>query len=58
VIGSGLRAAVRASDGVVEALESTNPTHALIAVQWHPEDGKANAEDRARLLWVAHGTSR
>lgn len=35
VLGKGLRAAGRASDGVVEALESEDGK--LLAVQWHPE---------------------
>ncbi|GAA1219287.1 gamma-glutamyl-gamma-aminobutyrate hydrolase family protein [Rhodoglobus aureus] len=53
-IGSGLRAAGRAADGVIEALESTNPAHSLIGVQWHPEDSESNADDRARLFgWLS-----
>lgn len=52
-IGRGLRAAGVAADGVVEALESTNPAHPLIAVQWHPEDSESNTDDRERLFgWL------
>ena len=35
VLGKGLKATGRASDGVVEALESEN--RRMLAVQWHPE---------------------
>lgn len=38
VAGEGLRIAARCpEDGVVEALEGTNPDHFVLAVQWHPE---------------------
>jgi len=37
-IGSGLRISARcAEDGIIEALEGTDPGHLVIAVQWHPE---------------------
>lgn len=37
-IGDGLRVAARCpEDGVIEALESTDPEHHVLAVQWHPE---------------------
>jgi putative glutamine amidotransferase len=36
--GEGLRIVARcAEDGVVEALEGTDPQHFVLAVQWHPE---------------------
>jgi putative glutamine amidotransferase len=37
-LGTGLRAAATAADGVVEAIEATDPAVWLVAVQWHPED--------------------
>lgn len=36
-VGEGLRVAATAVDGVVEALESTDPMWDALAVQWHPE---------------------
>lgn len=39
VIGDGLRIAARANDGVIEAIEGTDPRHWVMAVQWHPERG-------------------
>jgi putative glutamine amidotransferase len=37
-VGTGLRIVGRcAEDGIVEALEGTDPDHFVIAVQWHPE---------------------
>ncbi|MGJ8720235.1 MAG: gamma-glutamyl-gamma-aminobutyrate hydrolase family protein [Salinibacterium amurskyense] len=53
VVGAGLTATGRAADGVVEAVESTDPTSPLIAVQWHPEDDKASERDRELLFgWL------
>jgi putative glutamine amidotransferase len=38
VIGDGLRAVARSpEDGVIEAVEGTDPRHFVLAVQWHPE---------------------
>lgn len=54
VIGSGLWATGRATDGIIEALENVDPAAPLVAVQWHPEDSESNAEDRARLFgWLS-----
>jgi putative glutamine amidotransferase len=37
-IGDGLRISARcAEDGIVEAIEGTQPGHFVLAVQWHPE---------------------
>jgi putative glutamine amidotransferase len=37
-IGQGLRLVARCpDDGIIEALEGTEPDHFVIAVQWHPE---------------------
>jgi putative glutamine amidotransferase len=44
-LGSGLRVAARAPDGVIEAVESTDPNWFCIGVQWHPESETASALD-------------
>jgi putative glutamine amidotransferase len=37
-VGDGLRVVARsAEDGIIEALEGTEPEHFVLAVQWHPE---------------------
>ncbi len=37
-VGDGLQVTARsAADGIIEAVESTNPDHFLLGVQWHPE---------------------
>jgi putative glutamine amidotransferase len=37
-MGRGLRIAARCpDDGIIEALEGTDPNHFVLAVQWHPE---------------------
>ena len=40
IVGDGLRVSARcAEDGVIEAVEGTDPEHFVLAVQWHPERG-------------------
>ena len=50
-LGEGLEVTARAADGCVEAVE--DPNHAIVAVQWHPED-RAETEpvDSALFDWV------
>ena len=36
-IGSGLRLAARAPDGVIEAVEGDSSDHFVVGVEWHPE---------------------
>jgi putative glutamine amidotransferase len=45
LVGSGLRVGARAPDGVIEAIESTDPNWFCIGVQWHPESDTASALD-------------
>jgi putative glutamine amidotransferase len=43
--GAGLRVAARAPDGVIEAVESADPSWFCVGVQWHPESETASALD-------------
>lgn len=45
-LGKKLRVAARAPDGVVEAIETTDPTWFCVGLQWHPEDDTASALDK------------
>lgn len=45
-LGKGLRSGALAPDGLIEAIESTNPDWFLVGVQWHPESDSASALDR------------
>jgi len=50
-IGDGLRVAARCpQDGVIEAVEGTDPEHFVVAVQWHPERGFENDSPSRRLF--------
>jgi putative glutamine amidotransferase len=44
-LGKRMRVAARAPDGVIEAIESTDPTWFCVGVQWHPEAETASALD-------------
>jgi putative glutamine amidotransferase len=44
-VGEGLRAGALAPDGVIEAVESTDPDWFCVGVQWHPESETASALD-------------
>lgn len=55
-LGVGLRATGWAEDGVVEALESSDPAEWLVGVQWHPEDLAPGAPDEGLFrAFVAAG---
>jgi putative glutamine amidotransferase len=43
--GTGLRVCATAPDGVIEAVESTDPQWFCVGVQWHPESETASALD-------------
>ena len=44
-IGKRMRIAAKAPDGVIEAIESTDPNWFCVGVQWHPEADTASALD-------------
>ena len=54
-VGRGLRVTGRSEDGIIEALEPTDPAWWMIAVQWHPEELTATPEDWDRRLFAAFG---
>ncbi len=37
IVGEGLRAVAWSPDGIIEAIETTDPNRFLFGVQWHPE---------------------
>jgi putative glutamine amidotransferase len=52
-IGDGLRIAARCpEDGIIEALEGTDPEHFVLAVQWHPERS-VNEDEPSRAIFRA-----
>lgn len=48
-LGTGLSAAARAADGIVEATQRVDNTW-IVGVQWHPEEAQANKGDRDVLF--------
>jgi putative glutamine amidotransferase len=44
-LGKRMRVAAKAPDGVIEAIESTDPNWFCVGVQWHPECDTASALD-------------
>lgn len=44
-VGTNLRVAARAPDGVIEAIEAVDPGWFCVGVQWHPEASSASALD-------------
>jgi putative glutamine amidotransferase len=44
-MGKRMRVAAKAPDGVIEAIESTDPNWFCVGVQWHPEADTASALD-------------
>lgn len=55
--GSGLRITAKCTDGIVEAVESTDPAWWMVAVQWHPEDLTRTVEDADRRLFAAFASA-
>ena len=58
-VGDGLRVVARCpEDGVIEAIEGTNASHFVLAVQWHPErtfDDEASSRALFRAFVKAAG---
>lgn len=52
-VASGLTVVARSPDGIIEAVEATDPAWWLMAVQWHPEELTATIEDWDRRLFAA-----
>lgn len=51
--GAGLRIVARSpQDGIIEALEGTEPEHFVLAVQWHPERS-VDADEPSRAIFRA-----
>jgi putative glutamine amidotransferase len=48
--GRGLRPVAWAPDGLIEAVESADPEHWLVGVQWHPEELTGSSEEARRLF--------
>jgi putative glutamine amidotransferase len=52
-IGTGLRVAAHCpADGIIEALEGTDPNHFVLAVQWHPERS-IDEDEASRAIFLA-----
>ncbi|MGN6160906.1 MAG: gamma-glutamyl-gamma-aminobutyrate hydrolase family protein, partial [Marmoricola sp.] len=49
-LGTGLRAVATSSDGVIEAVESSEPGGWFVGIQWHPEDTAASDPRQAALF--------
>ncbi len=49
-VGEGLRAVAKSPDGIIEAIETTNPDRYLIGVQWHPEKLISGSAVQQRLF--------
>lgn len=45
-LGKGLRSGALSPDGLIEAIESTDPDWFMVGVQWHPESQSSSALDR------------
>ena len=52
-LAPGLRVTATASDGIIEAVEATDPAWWMLAVQWHPEELVGTPEDWDRRLFDA-----
>jgi putative glutamine amidotransferase len=52
-VGNGLRVVARCpDDGIIEALEGTEPDHFVLAVQWHPERS-VDDDQASRAIFAA-----
>lgn len=59
ILGDGLRVAARCpEDGVIEAIEGTDPNHKVIAVQWHPERTFERDDPSRRIFeWLVNAAA-
>ena len=57
-VGEGLRVAAKAPDGVIEAIEATDPHWFCVGVQWHPESDTASALDLQLIEYFVHACLR
>ncbi|MCZ7911489.1 gamma-glutamyl-gamma-aminobutyrate hydrolase family protein [Agrobacterium leguminum] len=48
-LGTGLRVAAQAADGIIEAVEDSGE-HWMVGVQWHPEELSASKQDFRSLI--------
>ena len=52
-VAEGLRVTAKARDGIIEAVESTDPDWWMLGVQWHPEELVDTPDDWDRRLFEA-----
>jgi putative glutamine amidotransferase len=52
-LGESMRVNARAGDGVIEGVESDDPSWWMVGVQWHPEELTTTPEPWDRRLFVA-----
>jgi putative glutamine amidotransferase len=52
-VGEGLIVSALAPDGLVEGVESSDPSEWIVAVQWHPEELAVHADAIDRQLFAA-----
>jgi putative glutamine amidotransferase len=52
-LGRAMRVNARADDGVIEGVESDDPSWWMVGVQWHPEELTGTAEPWDRRLFAA-----
>jgi putative glutamine amidotransferase len=57
-VGAGLRVSALAPDGIIEAIEATDPGWFCVGVQWHPESETASALDMQLLECFIHACLR
>jgi putative glutamine amidotransferase len=57
-LGKKMRVAAKSPDGVIEAIEATDPTWFCVGVQWHPEADTASALDGQIFECFIQATTR
>ena len=56
-LGQSMRVTARADDGVIEGVESDDPTWWMVGVQWHPEELTSTPEPWDRRLFAAFASA-